>query len=105
MDFETKVAGMEATAAIINQRQPFRKAFVENTGGWNMCIIMNAYWPKDYLWYFGTANECWGGSLSDPDGEYCELEANTTIPSDEPIEPEELATAILEAVANKVVRV
>src|SRR5262245_59018156 len=41
------------------------KAYAEHTGGWIVCVIIP---EASGMWYFGTANEEWGGSLMLEDG-------------------------------------
>jgi hypothetical protein len=88
---ELEDANLDAIAAYINANSTY-KAFNEHTGGGVMCVLV-VVGDKDF--YFGTANETWGGSYaSDEDNSDINLE--TYIPSD-CTDTETIAKAILES--------
>jgi hypothetical protein len=44
-------------------------AWAEHTGGWMFCVLVPEQTPADTVWFWGTANFTWGGTLRTPDGE------------------------------------
>lgn len=65
-------------ARILRDGCGFSEATSENTGGWIYCVIIPA--GTRGTWYWGMANETWGGNLMTDDGE--ELRTlGTTVPS------------------------
>jgi hypothetical protein len=83
---------MVAAAEIIKERRPDLKAEVEHTGGNIWCIgVTTEDLKEDDRWYFGTADEKWGGSCYNG-----EREIKTELPSD-CLDPDEISSAILGA--------
>lgn len=68
-------------------------AMTEDTGGGIICIKIDGF-PANGNWFFGTANDTWGGTFWDEDGSNKNVETDC---SSEETYPAKIATAIHDA--------